>query len=72
LINTEPTDPVSLIAQAWQEAGMRAPAPVGSGTGAEVCMVPGCGGSGWVKLKTYHGMIVVCFGHFQSVRGLAL
>jgi hypothetical protein len=72
LINSEATDPVFLIAQAWHEAGTRAPTPIAAGNpNAGACMVPGCGGSGWVKLKTYHGMIALCFGHFQSVRGLS-
>jgi hypothetical protein len=72
LIDTEPPDPVFLIAQAWHEAGKRAPTPVAAGVpGADSCMVPGCSGTGWVKLKTYHGPIPLCFDHFQSVRGLA-
>ena len=33
-------------------------------------MVPGCSEGGWVKLKTYHGPIALCFTHFQSVRVL--
>lgn len=70
MIELEPNDPVMLIAVAWQEAGKRAPTPVP--VGELSCMVPGCSEGGWVKLKTYHGPIVCCFNHFQSVRGLAL
>jgi hypothetical protein len=70
LIELEPNDPVMLIAVAWQEAGKRAPTPVP--VGADRCVVPGCPGGGWVRLKTYQGPIVICFDHFQSVRGLAL
>ncbi len=70
MIDAQPSDPVTLIAQAWQDSGKRAPTPVPAG--AEVCMVPECGGGGWVKLKTFHGPITLCFPHFQSVRGLAV
>ncbi|MGE0059077.1 MAG: hypothetical protein AB7P33_17855 [Dehalococcoidia bacterium] len=70
MIEIEPNDPVMLIAAAWQEAGRRAPTPVP--VGQDTCMVPGCSEAGWVRLKTYHGPIVCCFNHFQSVRGLAL
>jgi len=69
LINSEPADPVSLIAQAWQVAGKRAPTPVA--VGQEGCVVPSCSADGWVRLKTQYGPVAVCFSHFQSVRGLA-
>lgn len=35
-------------------------------------MVPDCTGSGWVRLKTFHGPVTICFSHFQAVRGLVL
>lgn len=68
--DTNEPDPETLVAIAWQEAGMRAPIPT-SPLAPSACDIRGCGAESWVQIKTKYGPAGVCFKHFQSIRSIA-
>jgi hypothetical protein len=60
-------DPMTLLAAAWIDAGMRAPVATSPLTETG-CEVPGCGSRSIVSIKTHFGPIQVCRLHFEAVK----
>ena len=60
-------DPMTLLALAWIDAGMRAPVATSPLTETG-CEVPGCSSRSIVFIKTHFGPVQVCRLHFESVK----